>query len=102
VEIDLGKINVSSKAEEIAGRWRSLPDKKVWVTQFLIEMNEMGFRHNKDFEITSPFGMKIVFEKLNPTELMLDNYRSDHLDFEELDISYKISINFTPLIMHLK
>ena len=62
----------------------------------------MGFRHNKDFEITSPFGMKIVFEKLNPTELMLDNYRSDHLDFEELDISYKISINFTPLIMHLK
>jgi len=31
-----------------------------------------------------------------------DGYMSPKIDFTDLDISYKISVNFSPVIMHLK
>ena len=65
-------------------------------------MKDLGIRYNNEFEIAQSFDMKIAFEKLNPTPLMADNYQSTVLDFNELDISYNITLNFSPLIMHVK
>lgn len=46
--------------------------------------------------------MKVSMEKLNYTPLIQDGYMSPQLDFTDLDISYKISVHFSPVIMHLK
>jgi hypothetical protein len=68
--MDLGKIKVTSITEETTGRWKSKNDRKVWTTKFLVEMNEMGIKLNNEFEIASPFNMKISMEKLNYTPLI--------------------------------
>lgn len=53
-------------------------------------MNEMGIKQNNEFEITSPFNMKVSIEKLNFTPLISDGYLSPQIDFTDLDISYNI------------
>ena len=44
LEIDLGNIKIKSKTEEVEGRWKHLEGKKVWVTKFLINMNDMSIK----------------------------------------------------------
>ena len=44
LEIDLGNIKIKSKTEEVEGRWKNLEGKKVWVTKFLIKMNDMSIK----------------------------------------------------------
>lgn len=46
--------------------------------------------------------MKVIFEKMNFSPLIEESYNSPGIDFTDLDISHKISITFSPLIMHLK
>jgi hypothetical protein len=46
--------------------------------------------------------MKVILEKMNFSELLQESYLSPNIDFADLDFGYKISINFTPLKMHLK
>jgi|LauGreDrversion4_2_1035121.scaffolds.fasta_scaffold451900_2 hypothetical protein len=36
-----------------------MEDRKVWTTKFIVEMNEMGIKLNNEFEIASPFTMKV-------------------------------------------
>lgn len=77
--------------------------KKVWVTKFSIEMKDMGIGYSSNqFEIAPSFDMKLIFEKMNYSPLLIESYSSKDIDFTELDISYKISINFSPLIMHFR
>ena len=68
----------------------------------MIQMKDMGIRYNKSIEVTSPFDIKLAFTKPNYTPLMQDNYISKDVDFKDLDISYHIQVNFSPLIMHLR
>jgi hypothetical protein len=44
LEIDLGNIKIKSMTEEVEGRWKNLEGKKVWVTKFLIKMNDMSIK----------------------------------------------------------
>jgi hypothetical protein len=44
LEIDLENIKIKSKTEEVEGRWKNLEGKKVWVTKFLIKMNDMTIK----------------------------------------------------------
>ena len=101
--MDLGKTVITSVTEPVLGRWKSNPDKEVWVTKFLIDMKDMSLKFDSgNFVITPSFDMKTTFEKLNYSPLLEDSYNSKDIDFTELDISHKISINFSPLIMHLR
>ena len=94
-----------SATEPVVGRWKSFAGKKVWVTKFNIDMKDMGiFKYEnltQKFEIAPSYDMKVIFEKLNYSPWLEDSFSSKEIDFTELDISYKISINFSPLIMHL-
>lgn len=66
-------------------------------------MKDMGITSdNNKFEVAPSFDMKVIFEKLNYTPLLENNYTSKDIDFVQLDISYKISITFSPVIMRLK
>ena len=71
LEIDLGKITITSESEQVLGRWKSIEMKKAWVTKFNIEMKDMGigFSSNK-FEIAPSFDMKIIIEKMNFSPLL--------------------------------
>eukprot|EP00347_Sterkiella_histriomuscorum_P000566 403375355 len=103
IEIDLGKTNITSETMPVQSRWKSMPEKDVWVTKFNIDMKEMGIRfdHNR-FEIAPSYDMKIVFEKLNQSPYLEESFNSKHIDFTDLDISYKIQISFSALVMHLR
>ena len=101
--MDLGKTSITSVSEAVTGRWKTLPEKEVWVTKFIIDMKDMGIRYDSNkFELAPSFDMRIIFEKLNYTPLLEDSFNSKNIDFTELDISYKININFSALIMHLR
>ena len=66
-------------------------------------MKDMGIRFDSNkFEIAPSNDIKVNFEKLNHSDLLEDSYNSKNMDFTELDISYKIEMNFSALIMHLK
>ena len=109
--MDLGNIKIESTTHEEKGRWKS-EDKKLWVTSFMIQMKRMGITYRtsindkgddgREFEIASPFDLDLTFTKPNFTPLMPDNYISEKIDFTELDISYHMHLNFSPLIMHLR
>lgn len=59
----------------------------------------MGIKYG-DFEMAPDFNMNINFERLNYTPLLEDYYLSKDIDFLDLDISYHISLNVSPL--HLR
>lgn len=65
-------------------------------------MKQMSFLYNKSFYVANSFDINIVFEKPNFTPLIQDAYLSPLVDFTEVDMSYRIYINFSPLIMHFK
>jgi hypothetical protein len=49
LEIELGEIELTSKSEEVTGRWNKLERQKLWVTKFIINMKQMSFIFNKSF-----------------------------------------------------
>lgn len=101
VEIDLGNISIETTTSEQIGRWKG-GHKAIWSTTFLIKMKRMGIFYNKNFEIASPFDLELSFNKPNQTPLMVDSYISDDIDFTEIDFSYHLNLNFSPIILHLR
>ncbi len=74
----------------------------MWVTKFTIDIRDMGFKYNGDFDIAQSFNINVIFEKFNFTPLIENPYLAKEIDFTDLDISNKITVSFSPLIMHLK
>ncbi len=101
--MDLGTTKIISSTGPVLGRWKSNPEKETWVTKFDIDMSQMSIKYDSNqFEIAPSFNLNIAFEKLNYTPLLEESYISKDIDFLELDISYKIQMKFSPLIMHLR
>jgi hypothetical protein len=47
------------------------------VQQFIIVMEKLGMKYSNNFEVTESFDLRVIFEKLNPTPLMTDNFISE-------------------------
>lgn len=67
-----------------------------------IEAKDLGIKYNNKFEISPSFDLSFDFEKLNSTDLLEDSYKSKDIDFEELDISYKMFLTFSAVHLRLK
>lgn len=75
--MDLGTTKITTYTEPVKGRWKSYPEKEVWVTKFDIDMKQMGIRYDtQSFEIAPSFDLHILMEKLNYSFLLEDSYTS--------------------------
>ena len=98
IEMDLGQIQVSSCLKNVEGKWKSYPKKKTYVNIIEIEMKDARMDYNsKAFCIMPPFDMVISMERINWSELLLDQFMSKGINFEEFDNGDKILIKSTAL-----
>lgn len=98
IEMDLGQIQISSYLKNVEGKWKSHPKKKTYVNIIETDMRDVRIDYNsKAFCITPPFDMLISYERINWSELLLDQYMSKGIDFEEFDNGDKIIIKSTAL-----
>lgn len=58
---------------------------------------DLGIKYNNNFEIAPSFDLTVLFEKVNYSPYLEDSYCSKGINFEELDISYYINLNFSPV-----
>ena len=60
IEIDLGRISISSQLQQQAGRWLNNPSKQTIINLMTIEMKNVRMDFNKgQFMMTPPFDMNI-------------------------------------------
>jgi hypothetical protein len=103
IVIDLGKISISNTTKQTEGRWKSKPKHPVLTTTMTITAKDLGiWFNNKEFELAPSFDMHISFEKLNYTSLLDDSYLSKGIDLLDLDISYHINIDFSPVLLRIR
>ena len=103
IEIDLGRIKVTSKLENVEGKWKNHPSKKTFVNIIDIDMQQVRIDYNsKAYQITKPFDMLISFERINYSELLIDQFISKGIDFEQFNMSELISIVSSPLNFNFK
>jgi hypothetical protein len=83
IEIDLGQIRITSRLEHVEGKWKQVPHKKTYVNIIDIDMKSVRIDYNsKSYMITPPFDMLISIERINYSELLLDQFMSKGIDFE--------------------
>lgn len=93
IEMDLGQISITSYLANVEGKWKSLPTKKTFVNIMEIDMKSVRIDYdNKSYMITPPFDMLIKLERINYSELLLDQFASKGIDFEEFDKSDHVKI----------
>ena len=101
--MDLGMIRITSSLDKVAGKWRSLPDKKCYVNNMNIEMKSFKIDYNGgEYQITPPFDMKIEIERINFTELLQDQFLAEGFDFEEFNKADMLQITTSPFEMNFK
>lgn len=104
IQIDLGQISVKSRLESIIGRWKNEPDKETIVNVMDINMNQVRIDFNeKQFEITPPFNMNIEIERVNYSELLIDeDFLTKSVNFELFDKADHITIQSTGFALNFK
>ena len=99
--MDLGKIKITSHLSNIEGKWSSNPKKKTFVNIMDIDMNRVRI----DFDsksITPPFDMNISIERINYSDILLDGFLSQGINFSDFNKEDVVSIKCTPFEINIK
>jgi len=89
--------------ENAKGKWKSYPDKKTYINIIDIDMKSVRIDFDsKSYMITPPFDMLISFERINHSELLINQFLSKDIDFEEFDKSDHLKFKSTALEMNFK
>jgi len=101
--MDLGQIKITSRLENVKGKWKSWPDKLTFVNVINIDMKSfrMDF-DSKSYMITPPFDMNICLKRINYTELLLDAWLSTGIDFENFDKADYLTVECSAFEMNFK
>jgi len=89
--------------ENAKGKWKSYPDKKTYINIIDIDMKSVRIDFDsKSYMITPPFDMEISLERINHSELLINQFLSKDIDFEEFDKSDHLKFKSTALEMNFK
>jgi hypothetical protein len=101
IEVDLGQIRITSRLDHVAGKWKRAPLKKTYVNVMDVDMKSVRIDYNsKSYMITPPFDMLISIERINYSELLLDQFMSKGIDFEQFDKSDQLTIKSSAFEMN--
>jgi len=101
-EIDLGQITISNETYQSKGRWKSIPDKQMLVTNYRIEAKDVFIAHApQGTQVGLPLSVTIDFEQPNESSLLTRGVLSPSIDPEEVDLSWHIKIGTTPVQFYL-
>jgi hypothetical protein len=77
---------VTSRLDNVPGKWKAVPEKKTLLNIIDIDMKSVRIDYNsKSYMITPPFDMLISIERINYSELLLDQFMSKGIDFEQFN-----------------
>ena len=91
----MGLIKVTNKVENITGRWKKDPEKKVWVNKMLIEAERVRIDFQKGYfeQVALPFDLKVEYETVIPSPLLADGYLSKGIDFKDFSNQEKLTVD---------
>jgi len=95
LRLDLGLIRISSKTWPTCGRWKKQAAREVYVNSLLIDAKSVRIdylSHSSTSQVMPPFDLKIDYETINSSPLLVDGHLSPGIDFDDLQIQEKIAI----------